>query len=111
MVLSYSFLSIELWKSFFLLLLIGIAFLRIHIRYENYVSYLFFLGNCLLMYIIVFSPLLSAGILLSFFFSFFFSFLLIGASYLIRQSHMRDFFILHSMALGFSLLASLYYFF
>lgn len=84
-------------------------FLSIHIRFTNYITYVWALVLIFFLYSMIFSGLIAAGAPFpTFLFVFFLSVLLLSMSYLIEEAHDYDFIILHYSSIAFSSIASIY---
>ncbi|PIQ12062.1 hypothetical protein COW06_00205 [Candidatus Gracilibacteria bacterium CG12_big_fil_rev_8_21_14_0_65_38_15] len=99
--------------SLLLLSLLSISILfhySVHNFFKNYVSYALFLLLFVFLYIKAFILLGTGSLISDILFIFILPYIFIGTSYLIRPKYPKDLYILHSIAISFSILASVYCF-
>lgn len=105
-----SFVFIEFSTLGVLALSLSFFFLlSIHIRFTNYIGYIFALFLLFFLYSVLFIGLLDPSTPISLFlFIFFLPVLLLWSTYIIEEAHTYDFIILHYSSIGFSVAYSLY---
>lgn len=102
----------EIFFSFSLLMILMVFYFSLHSRYSNYILYSLGLLIIYFLYSIFFSSLLHSWSLVSvLLFIFFLPFLLVSVTYFWEERYEYDFYILHSSAIGFSSIFSIYAFF